>query len=169
MSNFLWSTGQSNGLITSTQVTLMSTELASVAASSWGVSAVTGSSGVFFPSTDSGRAIWGEIFYSMGSPGSSVDAMAAGSNLAGWFLVSGDGGVTMESSAAIPPRAPDFIIPFPATTIAPSAAPFKASGLVQLPALPFRVLVSNNSTNTLGGSSSPGCSLKLAPVAMASS
>lgn len=168
--NFLWSTG-TGGLASplTTPLTLMSTELASLAASTSStsgiaVSAATGSSGVF-TSTWFGQAVWGELMYSMGSPGSSVNAMGAGSNIAGWWLTSQDG-VTFESTLAAPPRAPDFIIPFPATTIAPSASPFKSAGLVRLPALNCRVMVQNNSTNTLGGSSSPLATLKLAPVAM---
>lgn len=168
--NFLWSTG-TLGLVTGAPVTLISTDMASLAASTSSTSGIAvsganiGSSG-FLTSTNTGQAVWGEIMYSMGTPGSSVNAMGAGSNIAGWFLVSQDGGVTFESTLAAPPRAPDFIIPFPATTIAPSANPFKAAGLVRLPALPFRTLVQNNSTNTLGGSSNTACTVKVAPVAM---
>jgi hypothetical protein len=166
--NFLWSTGFS-GLTVSSQVTLMSTELVSLAASTSStsgiaVSVATGSSG-YFTSTWTGQAVWGEIMYSMGAPGSSVNVMGGGANLSGWFLISPDGGVTSESTVSAPPRPPDFIIPFPPTTIAPSASPFKASQIVRLPPVPFRVMVQNVSTNTLGGSSAAP-TLKLAPVAM---
>lgn len=166
--NFLWSTG-TNGLISTAPLTLMSTELASLAAStiaSNGIAVSVGLSSGFAFSTDTKQAVFGYLQYVMGSPGSSVNAMGAGSNLSGWFLVSIDGGVTMESSLAAPPRPPDFIIPFPVTTIAPSTSiPYQASGLVRLPPTPFRTLIQNNSTNTLGGSSIAG-SLKVAPVAL---
>ena len=56
------------------------------------------------------------------------------------------------------------MIPLSTGTIAASAKPFQASGLVRLPPLPFKVLMMNNTGNTMGASTDP--KLNLLPVAM---
>ena len=162
--NFLWSTGNS-GLVTSTGIALMQSELASVANSSWTVSSSGGLSGVFGSSL-TGQAVWGylQLYYGSSATGSTSSGPAAGANWAGWFLTSPDGGTTFESTAQQPPRPPDFLIPLSTGTIAASAKPFQASGLVRLPPLPFKVLMMNNTGNTMGASTDP--KLNLLPVAM---
>jgi hypothetical protein len=163
-SPFLWYPGTgNNGLLTTSAVSLMTTELESVTNSSVAVSSVGGTSGVF-SNGNLGQAIWADLFFSVGNPGIS-SALSAGACLAGWFLTSLDGGVTFESTSVAPPRAPDFIIPLPATTISAGAPPFKASGLVLLPALEFKVLIQNNSGQTFGAGSTTAPWLKAAPVA----
>lgn len=163
--NFLWSTGV-NGLVVSA-FNIVSSEIASLANSAGSttgfVVGTQGSSGVI-TSTATAQAIWGELFYYIGSPGTTA-AGVQGACLAGWWLPSYDGGVTFESSVTAPARGPDWLIPMSTTTIAASAAPFKAQGLVRLPSTPFRVLVQNNFGAALGGSSSAPF-IKLAPVAM---
>jgi hypothetical protein len=164
--DFLWSTG-TNGQVTSNPVLLMSTELVSMINSTsstdgFATSVVTGSSGVF-TAVQTGQALYGVASYYMGSPGATASALSAGANLAGWFQQSFDGGVTFESSLTVPPRAPDFLIPLPATTINSSTSPFMSSFPFLVPSMPFRVLVQNNTGQTLGGSSSSPY-LKLAPI-----
>jgi hypothetical protein len=164
VANFLWAAG-TQGLITSTGVPLMQSEMASVANSSWCVSSSGGLSGVFGSSL-TGQAVWGYLQLSYGSSatGSTATGPAAGANWAGWWLTSPDGGTTFESTAQVPPRPPDFLIPLSTGTIAASAKPFQASGLVRLPPMPFKVLMQNNTGNTMG--TSPDPKLNLLPVAM---
>jgi hypothetical protein len=163
--NFLWAGGTSNnGLVASSAVTLMTTELESLTNGSVTVSSVNGSSGLFKNSSFN-QAMWAELYLSLGNPGIS-SALSAGGNLAGWFLTSLDGGSTYESGSVAPPRPPDFLIPLPATTIAGGASPFKAAGLVLIPALEFYTLVQNNSGQTFGAGSTTPPWLKAAPIAM---
>ncbi len=143
---------------------LMTTEIESLTTGSVIVSSVGGTSGVFALSA-TGQAIFGDIFFSFGNPGVGT-ALSAGANIAGWFLTSPDGGTTYEIATVVPPRAPDFIIPCPATTIGAGVAPFKATGLVRLPPLQFKVLIQNNTGQTLGNGSTTAPYLKVAPVAM---
>ena len=90
--------------------------------------------------------------------------MTIGANLAGWFLPSYDGGTNFEQATAIPPRAPDFIIPLPISTIA-SGAIYTSSGLVLLPTLKYKVGLQNNSGQTLAATANV---VRAAPINMQS-
>lgn len=163
--NFLWYPGpsaNSGNLIAA--FNLMTTELQSITNGSVIVSSVGGTSGKF-TSSNTGQGIWGQILWSVGNPGIGT-ALQAGACIAGWFLQSPDSGTTLETTTVVPPRPPDFIIPLPATTIAAGAAPFAASGLVLIPSLQFKVLIQNNTGQTLGTGATTAPFLKLAPVAM---
>jgi len=158
--NFLWLPGSSNSGLTATAKTLLAdtSELASLTTNSYVVSSVSGASGIF-TNADTNQAIWAQFFLTLGAIGS---ALNAGANLAGWFLRSYDGGTTFEQSAAVPTRAPDFIIPLPNTTIT-AATVWGSSGLVMLPALKYKVGVQNNTGQTFASS---GNTLRAAPVNM---
>ncbi len=158
--NFLWSA--TSPLVSA--FNLMTTEIESLTSGSVIISSVGGTSGVF-TLTNTGQSIFGDIFFSFGYPGVG-SALSAGANIAGWFLTSPDGGTTYETPYYAPPRSPDFIIPCPATTISAGAAPFKATGLVRMPPLQFKVMIQNNTGQTLGNGSTTVPYLKLAPVAM---
>lgn len=162
VTNFLWDSGSSNdGLLTSV-VTLMTTELESIASGDGIVSSVNGSSGLFNQG-NTGQGIWSELFYNVGS-NSTEPTFTAGANLAGWFLTTPDGS-TFESTTEAPPRSPDFIIPLYVGTVAADQV-FKADGLVLLPALPFYVFIQNNGGVTTGDGATTAPFLKAAPIAM---
>jgi hypothetical protein len=157
VTDFLWDPGTgNNGEIAST-LTLLSTELNSLAGSGAViVSSVGGSSGVF-TNSNTGQAIWGEVFFNAGTAGGTCPV---GSNISLWFLTSTNG-TTFEPTAAVPARSPDVIIPLPNTTL---NATYKAQGLVQLPALNFKVLAQNNcGANALASS---GNTITVAPMAV---
>ena len=158
--NFLYYSGQTpyQGLLAPV-VTLASTEMVSLGSSAVVVGATT------FTSSYTGQGIWGEIFLPFGT---SVGAPPAGSNFCGWFLTSPDGGSTFESTSQFnpgPARAPDFLIPLSTLAVAASAV-FKTAGLVQVPALEFKVAVQNNIGQTFSTSNAANPTLKLAPIAM---
>lgn len=154
LSRKLWVPGTSNsGLLTSV-LDLMTTELNALANAALIVSSVGGSSGKF-TNSNTGQAVWGELYLTLGT----VTSMTAGGNYAGWFLTSYDSGTTYESTTVAAPRAPDFIIPIDATT---GNKVYKASGLVRIPALQFKVLIQNNSGQA---ATATGNTLKLAPIA----
>ena len=123
-----------NGLIVSA-LTIMSTELNSLTNGSVIVSSVAGSSGIISNSS-TGQGIWGTVVFTAGTAGATC---AAGANIAGWFLTSVDGS-TFEPTAAVPARAPDFIVPLPATTLNATYD----SQLTRIPALKFKVIAQNN-------------------------
>lgn len=109
--NFLDAAG-TNGLIQAA-FNLQTTELNSLGSGSAATSSVGGSSGVFAQSNWS-NAIWGGIYFTAGG----AFTPTAGGYLAGWFLLSFDGGTTFESLISTPSttvlalgRAPDFVIP----------------------------------------------------------
>jgi hypothetical protein len=109
--NFLDSAG-SNGFIQA-PFNLQSTELNALASGSAITSSVGGSSGIFNQASWA-NAIWGSIYFVAGG----AFTPAAGGYLAGWFLLSPDGGTTFETIVATPgstvlalARAPDFIVP----------------------------------------------------------
>lgn len=154
LSRALWAPGTSNSGLLATAFNLMTTELNALTSTSVIVSSVGGSSGKF-TNADTAQAKWGEIFFFLGT----VTSMTAGGSYAGWFLTSFDSGTTYESQSAVPPRAPDFIIPIDATT---GNKTYKAAGLVRIPALQFKVLIQNNSGQT---STATLNTLKLAPIA----
>ena len=85
--------------------------------------------------------------------------------MSGWFLTSPDGGTTFEQTTVVPPRAPDFIIPLPATTITASVV-YKTSAPVLIPALTFKALIQNNTGQTLGTGGTTAPAIKLATYAL---
>ena len=155
--NFLWYAGTGNSGLLATAFNLQSTELNTLTTGSIAVSSVGGTSGVF-SQVSTGQAIWGEIFLTLGAIGS---ALSAGANMAGWWVQSYDGGTTFEQSAVVEARSPDFIVPLPATTIG-AASIYKAAGLVRLPALQFKVMLQNNTGQSLAATAN---TVKLAPIA----
>lgn len=159
--NFLWAAG-TNGLIASA-FNAMTTEIESLTNGSVIISSVGGASGVF-SSTQTGQALECEIMLSLGNPGV-ASALTAGACITGWFLKSLDGGTTFETTTVVPPRAPDFIIALPATTIGNTAPPFGATGPVPLPAVPFKVMIQNNTGQTLGSGATTVPYLKIGPIA----
>jgi hypothetical protein len=154
LSRALWAPGTSNSGLLATAFNLMTTELDSRANAAVIISSVGGSSGKF-TNADTAQAKWGEIYLTLGT----VTTMTAGGALSGWFLTSYDSGTTYESTTVVPPRAPDFIVPLDATT---GNKVYKASGLVRIPALQFKVMIQNNSGQSFTAS---GNTLKLAPIA----
>ena len=109
--NFLDTTG-TNGLIQAA-FNLMSSELNALGSGLAATSSVGGSSGVF-TQTNWSNAIWGGIYFTAGG----AFTPTSGGYLAGWFLLSPDGGSTFETLIATASatvlalsRAPDFVIP----------------------------------------------------------
>jgi hypothetical protein len=162
--NVLWYAGATpyNGLLTAAVTTLISTELVSLASSATATSTVTGASGIF-TSSYTGQAQLGEVFLLMGS--SIATALSAGANISGWFLTSPNGTTFEATISATPqPRPPDFIIPMPTTTIN-AGLTYKAAGLVNLPALNYKVFVQNNTGQALGSSATALPTITVAPIA----
>jgi hypothetical protein len=163
--NFLRYAGTSNNGLLTSLLTLMTTELESVANAGTAISSVGGTSGLF-TNSNTGQAIWGELFFGVGNPAFTA---VAGGNLTGWWLTSPDGGTTFEyettGGSGIPPgRAPDWIIPGPGAVAVPTGSVLK-SGVVRVPALAFKVYIQNNMGATLGAGSTTVPFLKLAPCA----
>jgi hypothetical protein len=154
---FLWQPGTSNNGLYAPPLTLMSTELNTVASGSVAVSSVGGSSGVF-GNSNTGQVIWAPLVLTLGS---TAGAFQTGGNLSCWFLQSLDG-ATFESGTAAPPRAPEAVFPLPAAALAGTTT-FLSQGLVRVPALKFKVLCQNNSGQTLNAS---GNTVVLAPTAV---
>ena len=154
--NFLWNPGTSNNGLAATAFTLLNTELNGLTTTSFAVSSGT------FSNTSSAQAIWAQLFLTLGAIGT---ALSNGANIAGWFAQSYDGGTTYEQTSAAPPRSPDFVIPLPAATIT-AATVWMSNGLVLVPALKFKVVVQNNTGQTLAGSAANF--LRAAPVNMQS-
>ena len=158
--NFLWYPGTSNNGLLVSALTLMTTELNSLASGNSASSSVGGSSGVF-TNSNTAQGMVGEIYLTLGAIGS---ACAAGANAAGWFLVSPDGGSTFEnvvSNTALP-RPPDFLVALPATTITAGWV-YKGISPVMIPSLEFKVYLQNNSGQTWASTAN---TIKLAPYAM---
>lgn len=145
--NFLWNSGTSNNGLLVTALALETSELNTLTNGSTALSSVGGSSGAFNQS-NTAQAMWADLFLTLGAIGS---ALAAGANIAGWFVLSYDGGTTFEATATALSRPPDFLIPLPASTIS-AASVAKASGKVLMPALPFKVLTQNNTGQSLASS-----------------
>lgn len=168
--NFLWYSGySSNDGLLQAQTQLLhgtgsSDELYGLATAGYNVSGTSGTSGVFNNASGSAgtdQAIFAELFLTLGTISS---ALSAGANIAGWFLQSPDGGSTFDGSSGVAPsRTPDFIIQLPATAITAGWI-FKAAGMVQLPALPFKVGIQNNTGQTLAAAATNY--LRAAPVAI---
>jgi hypothetical protein len=161
--NFLWAAGTSNNGLIGSLVSLMTTELESIATAGVIVSSVNGTAGVFNNSNTS-QAILGEIFYYAGNAG--CTPTTAGANIAGWFLTTPDA-TAYEVATAAPARGPDFIIPLPLVAIGGAVTTVqKAIGLIRVPALPFKVLIQNNSGVTFGAGGTTAPYLKFAPTAV---
>ena len=148
-SNFLWYPGSSNNGLLTSALTLLSTELNSVATAGTAVSSVGGTSGVF-TNSNTAQAMFGDLYLTLGAVGT---ALSAGANVAGWFLTSYNSGTTFENtvSGSAQPRAPDFTIALPATTIT-SGWVYKTTGPVLIPTLEFKVFLQNNSGQTFASS-----------------
>jgi|SRR5882724_6773548 len=157
--NFLEAAGTS-GFI-ATPFNLMTTELNALASTANVVSSVGGTSGVF-TQTNFANAIWGEVQFLAGG----AFTPAAGGYIAGWFLLSPDGGSTFEranyASAVDLPRPPDFIIPFANVATAANDV-FMASGLVRLPWWSTKLYIGNRTGVALSAS---GHVIKCGPVAI---
>jgi hypothetical protein len=146
-SPFLWGAGSSNsGLITSA-LTLMTIELNSLASGGGAISSAGGlSTNGVFNDTLTGQAILGDISFLAGG----AFTPTAGANIAGWFIKSRDGGATYEYASAIPPRAPDFIIPLLASAYAANQQAWSVgTHKVIVPAGYFKVCAVNNTGVTL--------------------
>lgn len=154
---FLWEPGPSNSGLYAPAVTLMSTELGSLASGTVAVSTVGGTAGVF-SNVNSAQVIWAPMILTLGSTAGAVNT---GGNISCWFLQTIDG-TTFESSAAAPPRAPDVVFPLPAAVLS-GPTTFLAQGLVRVPALSFKLLCQNNSGQTLNAA---GNTVILAPTAV---
>jgi hypothetical protein len=152
-SPFLWGAGSSNNGLISSALTPMATELNSLATATAVISSAGGlSTNGVFNDTLTGQAILGDVYLKLGAIGT---ALSAGANVAGWFLISPDGGTTYENyvTGVALARAPDFIIPLPATTIT-SGWVYKSVGVhkVIVPATYFKVVLQNNSGQTFASS-----------------
>ncbi len=156
-SPFLWEPGSANSGLHAAAVTLMSTELNALPSGAVALSSAGGVSGLF-SNSNTGQAIWSPMMLTLGAI---AGAIQTGGNLSCWLLQSIDG-VTFESGATAPPRAPDVVFPLPATALTGSST-FLSQGLVRLPALRFKVLCQNNSGQTLNAA---GNSIVLAPTAV---
>jgi hypothetical protein len=154
---FLWEPGASNSGLFAPPVTLMSTELGSLASGAVAVSIVGGTSGVF-SNADSAQVIWAPMMLTLGS---TAGAINTGGNISCWFLQTVDG-TTFESVASAPPRAPDAVFPLPAIILSGPQS-FLSQGLVRVPALRFKLLCQNNSGQTLNAA---GNTVVLVPTAV---
>ncbi len=148
---FLWGAGASNNGLLQSALTLLSTEMNSLANAGTALSSVGGSSGLF-SNSDTGQATQGDVYLTLGAISS---ALVAGAVVSGWFLPSPDGGTTFDNyvSGAALSRAPDFIVPLPATTITAGWA-YKSFGMhkVIVPAYKFKVMIQNNTGQTFASS-----------------
>lgn len=150
-----WAPGPGNTGLFAGPVTLLSSELNSLASGSVAVSSVGGSSGLF-NNTYTRQAVWARAVLTAGSSG----AVSTGGNISCWFLESLDG-ATFESTSVAPPRSPDIVFPAPASTL--SSATLLSQGLVRLPTLRYKLLCQNN----LGqGLTASGNSVAVAPLAV---
>jgi hypothetical protein len=142
-----------------TPFNLMSTELNALGSGSSATSSVGGTSGVF-TQTNFVNCIWGEIAFTAGG----AFTPTTGGYLAGWFLLSPDGGTSFEKVVASTdlPRAPDFIIPFFASAYALNDIS-QASGIVKLPWWSTKLFVVNHAGVALSAS---GHLIKCGPVAI---
>ena len=161
--NFLWFPGTSNNGLLVTAFNLMTTELQSVTNTSVAVSSVIHGTGIV-TNADTAQGVFADLFFKVGNPGIG-SALSAGAAVTGWFMTSPDGGTTFEPTGAALARAADFIIPMPATTITASTT-YRTQGQVILPTLEFKVLIQNNTGQTLGTGATTAPALVCAPYAL---
>lgn len=143
--NFLHALG-TNGLISPAFQVTSSTEL-NVASSGTVTCSVT------FSQSNFGQAQRGVVAFQSGT---SFTPASPGANVAGWWLLSQDGGTTFESTG-VPansplPRSPDFIIPFSTAATVSSAWYVCQGAIVPLPNLTAKVFFQNNAGVTIGAS-----------------
>lgn len=161
-SPFLWGAGTSNNGLLASYLTLMTTELNSLATAGVIVSSANGlSTNGVFNNTLTGQGIMGDVYLTIAS---AVTTVTAGAGLSGWFMVSPDAGTTYEQVTLAPPRPPDFVIPVPIGLL---VTPFvyKTVGVhkVPIPATYFKIVVQSNLGVSLPSS---GNTLKLAVVGL---
>lgn len=155
--NFLEATGGSSvGFITAV-VTLVSSELVSLASSG------TVTSATVFTQSSFGQAVWADAWLYAGG----AVTPTAGGYIACWWLKSFDGGTTFEKTVASTPlpRAPDFIIPAFVSAYASSDTSF-ASGTVKMPWPTAKLLVQNNLGVALPSSAAQYSKIALGPAAI---
>lgn len=159
--NFLQATGGSTAGYFSPVVTVISSELVSLA-SSFVVSGAT----VFTSSANIGQAIWGEMWVKWGGAGITP---AIGAYISGWWLRSPDGGTTFEtatSSAVSLGRAPDFVIPLSTLAYAATNISYSA-GIVKMPWSPFKAFIQNSAGVSFPSSVTGGYTvIQVGPVAV---
>jgi hypothetical protein len=155
---FTWYPGVNSNGIYGTSLTLMTTELNSLAAAGLAVSSVGGVSGEF-TNANTNQVIFSPVVLTLGAIGS---ALSAGANVSCWFLQSPDG-THFESSSFAPARPPDVVFALPAATITAGTIFLNQGTIVRVPALPFYVLCQNNTGQTLAAS---GNMIALVPTAM---
>lgn len=159
---FLWDSGTTNNGLLASYLTLMTTELNTLATAGVIVSSAGGlSTNGIFNSTLTGRAQMGDIYLTLAS---AVTTVGNGANLSGWFMTSPDAGTTFEQVTLAPPRSPDFTIPMPVGLL---VTPFvyKTVGVhkVPIPATYFKIVVQSNAGVSFPAS---GNTLKLAVVGL---
>jgi hypothetical protein len=158
--NFLQATGASTAGYFSPVTTIVSSEITSL-----GSSLTATSASIFTSSGSFGQAIWADVAFVTGGAGFTP---AVGGFISGWFLRSLDGGTTFEtvpSSAAAPPRPPDFTIPLSTIAYA-NANVVYGSGLVKMPWSPCKIQVQNNAGATLPSSATSYNLIRVGPVAV---
>ncbi len=161
--NFIYATG-TNGFLT-VPTSILTTELNALADGAACTSSVNGASGVFSQST-LGSGIWGSVYFTAGG----ASTPTAGGNLAGWFLLSTDGGTTFESAISTPSttvsalaRAPDFIIPLDAVALSSGNIKWALGREIRLPSQSYKILLQNRSGAALSAS---GHTIKCGSIAM---
>jgi hypothetical protein len=155
---FLWGPGTSNNGLLTSAISLLTTEMNALANTNTALSSVGGSSGVF-TNSNTAQGMIGRCFLTLGAIAS---ALSAGAVASIWWIPSYNGS-TFESTAsnAAQARAPDCVIPLPATTI--SGASVYASPPSFVEALEFYVFLQNNTGQTFAATAN---TLRLAPFSM---
>ncbi len=136
-SPFLYASGTSNNGQNFSALTVMSTELNSLAGNT-----LTISSSAFTPYTSLGGTPFGNVVLTLGGSSGSITP-AAGQTIAGFWLETINGATTYENSAVLLGRNPDFVIPLPNLSINYNTQ-YRQQGRiygVQFPAFPFKVAV----------------------------
>jgi len=158
---FLWDSGTTNNGLLASYLTLMTTELNTLATAAVIVSSAGGlATNGIFNSTLTGRAQLGDVYLTLASAVTTTAAAV----FSGWFMTSPDAGTTFEQVTLAPPRSPDFVIPMPVGLL---VTPFvyKSVGVhkVPIPATYFKVVVQSNAGVSFPAS---GNTLKLAVVGL---
>lgn len=139
--------------IQASPVTVLSTELNTLASGAAAPSTVGGSSGVFSQNNFGGSAgaggyVWATAWFKAGGAAGGTPAVGAVINC--WFLNSTDGGTTFEETDATPsttvpalPRSADFQISFPASALIANHIYFANGYSFRLPAGSYKLLCQN--------------------------